>query len=265
MERFAPCASSSPYERARMSRCPYRRQAAVRTQRWATFRPTATVWRLLLIGLGAATASGCTGRASLHLLPLGHKRISTTKPLVVRITPDQCYFWVNEDRKLCVAMREWRGSFWGKPLEKEFNLSLVLDGLPSGSARDYRVTRRTARTRNRAGYSHLRAASLNGIVAVWGYGKGNLHGRFRMTAKQQSYSVLVGWGGDHHVLIVGEFTATRNQRAGKAILSRTEEGTMSRPPPRPKPTPVSGPSRKPITQPPTNTGQTRFPRLEGTS
>ncbi|MGB2988113.1 MAG: hypothetical protein WBE26_19775 [Phycisphaerae bacterium] len=185
--------------------------------------------------------TGCSGRAVVHMIPLGAKKISMTSPLVVRVSPDECYFWLNEKQDLCVAMRATNVSLIGKRFEREFVLSLVLDGPPAGSARQYRVGRRVMRARGRAGYSHTRSASLAGIVGVWDYGKGKLRGRFRLAAKQQSYSVLTGWKGDRRVLFVGEFIAAANREMGERILVRTEEDGMARPPPRGKPIPVKGP------------------------
>ena len=110
-------------------------------------------------------------------------------------------------------------------------------------ARDYRADRRTLRARGRAGYRHTRAASLTGIVGGGDYGRRRLQGRFRMTAKHQTYSILTGWRGNAAVLIVGEFTAVPDRTAGEKILSRTEERGMERLPPGPKPKRLPGARR----------------------
>ena len=177
---------------------------------------------------------GCAGHAEVNIVPLGTKRIDTTAPLVVRVSPDECYFWVNEQEELCVAMRSRSPSIFGKRFEKEFLLSLVAKGLPAGSGREYRMDRRTARVTHDAGYGHTRSTSLSGILAVWDYRRNQLRGRFRFTAKEQSYSVLSGWSGNNAVLVVGEFTAVRNEAAGRELLKRTEEGSMLRPVQEPK-------------------------------
>lgn len=125
-------------------------------------------------------------------------------------------------------MRSFSGSIFGKRFEKEFLLSLVAKELPAGGGREYRMDRRTARVRHDAGYTHRRAASVSGILAIWDYGQSQLRGRFRFTAKEQSYSVLKGWNGNNAVLLVGEFVAVCNEAVGKELLKRTEEGSMSR-------------------------------------
>ena len=190
---------------------------------------------------------GCTGQAEVNIVPLGTKRIDATAPLIVRVSPDECYFWVNDREELCVAMRSFSGSIFGKRFEKEFLLSLVAKGLPAGGGREYRMDRRTARVRHDAGYGHTRSASLSGIFAVWNYQRNQLRGRFRFTAKEQSYSVLRGWSGNNAVLLVGEFMAVYHEAAGKELLARTEEGSMSRSVEEPKPAavPASVPVRDP--------------------
>lgn len=188
---------------------------------------------------------GCAGHGSVHMIPLGPKPIKMTGPLIVPVAPKESYYWVNEQQELCVAMRTKRHSLLGARFEREFILSLVLDGLPAGSARYYRVGRRALRAKTRAGFTHTRSASLSGTAVVWDYGRASLHGRFRLTAKQQSYSVLTGWHGDRRVLFVGEFTAVADQAAGERILARTEEDGMARPPPRSKRIPIQGPPRTP--------------------
>lgn len=188
---------------------------------------------------------GCAGQGSVHMIPLGPKAIKMTGPLIVAVAPKEAYYWVNDQQELCVAMRTRTHSLFGKRFEREFVLSLVLEGLPAGSARYYGVGRRGLRAKTRAGFIHTRSASLSGTAVVWDYGRASLHGRFRLTAKQQSYSVLRGWHGDRRVLFVGEFTAVADRGSGERILASSEEDGMARPPPRGKPIPVQGPPRTP--------------------
>lgn len=201
--------------------------------------------RFLLAALCVILHAGCAGHATIHMLPMGPKPIKTTGPLVIEVAPDECYYWVNDDRDLCVAMRAHRESLFGERVSSEFVLSLVLDGVPAGSGRYYRLGRRAVRAKRSAGYTHTRSASLSGIAVVWDYGRRNLRGRFRLTAKQQSYSVLTGWRGNRRVLFIGEFAAVANQATGEWILARTEENGMARPPSRQKLTPVQRPPPAP--------------------
>ncbi len=197
-----------------------------------------------IMAVWAFLAAGCAGHASINVATLSMRNINTAGPLVRRITPDECYYWINDKKELCVAMRETRLSLLGSRLRREFVLSLVLEGLPAGSTRYYPVKRRTLRSRHKHGYAHVRSASLGGIATVWDFGRRRLHGRFRAVAKEQSYSVLNGWGSNRRVLIVGEFAGVENQRAGEKILARTEENGMERAKEPPKAKPVKGPPRK---------------------
>lgn len=197
-------------------------------------------WALWLGGLLA----GCSGHAFVSLIPTGPKPIRPTAPLIVEVFPNECYFWVNDQQKLTIAMRAHTGSLWGKRFEREFVLSILLDKPPDGPSRYYHVGRHTLRARNRAGYAHWRVASLGGAVVVWDYGKRNLRGRFRIQAKQQSYLVLTGWDNNQHVLLLGEFTAIPGPQAGQRILAQTEGEGMTRSPPSTKPIRIQGP-RKP--------------------
>lgn len=168
-------------------------------------------------------ATGCSGSASVHMIPWNTKRIPTTEPLIVNVSPQQCYYWLSDDGNIRVAMRHYRGSVLGKRFATEMVMSLVLGPPPANVSRDYRVDRTTVRSRIDGGFRHLRAGSLLGIVGVWDYGKPRLRGRFRLTVKQQSYMVLSGWAGDRRVIYIGEFTAVRNREVGEQILALSEE------------------------------------------
>ena len=174
-------------------------------------------------------ASGCRGGGIIHSIPLGTKRISTDSPLIETRRPGECYYWLDEQGRLCVALRYAQPSIFGKILSENRSTSLVFESVPADRARSYPVDRRTLRTRTDQGFTHLRGASLSGIAAVWDYRPGKpLRGRFRITATQQSFSILTGWSGDARVLWAGDFTAVPNETAGKRILAETEEGALRR-------------------------------------
>lgn len=178
---------------------------------------------LVLVG----STPGCAGRASLHTVPLNTRKLSTSEPLVHRVDPRECYYWINDAEKLCVAMRFRNRSLFGKALSRDMVLSLVLEEPPAGPARSYSATRRTLRAVDHAGFTHLRTASLAGMVTVWKERRA-LCGRFRLAVKQQSWSVLSGWSGDNRLMLVGEFHAVANCARGEALLVQTEEGAMQR-------------------------------------
>ncbi len=193
---------------------------------------------LLLFPIGCATGN------TLHIIPLNYNEVSTNYPLLIKINPDECYFWVNEEDEICIAMKKKSFSLLGEAFERELHLSLVLTGQPAGSARSYRATRKTMRNRYRHGYASSRSTSLTGIIAIWDYKKDSLHGRFRLVARQQVYSILSGWGHRQNVLFVGEFVARKNKGQGLHILTYTEEDELSRKINPTAPQPVNGPPRE---------------------
>ncbi|MCH8148748.1 MAG: hypothetical protein IH987_12250 [Planctomycetes bacterium] len=178
---------------------------------------------LVLLALG-----GCRGHGVVHLVPSGTAKISMRKPLLVEIHPTECYYWVTDENQLCIAMRQIRHSLFGVRGRREFILSMVLEGVPASVGRNYRAGRRTMRAHRHRGLSHSRLASLVGIVSVWDFDQRKLRGRFRLSTKQQTYSVLTGWGSDRRVLVIGDFTAIKDRKAGEALLARTEERGMAR-------------------------------------
>jgi len=175
---------------------------------------------------------------------LGSEWISATVPLIVEIAPDECRYWLDDDGMLRLAMRRYDRSILGRMFDFEFNGSFVLGDPPAGEARNYQIDERTFRSKTKDGYALTLLLSRTGIIGVWDYGTGELHGRFRFYARQHQYAILTGWGGERHVLVVGEFAARRNRTRGEAILQRTEEGDLKRGPERPEPVPINGPPRR---------------------
>lgn len=187
------------------------------------------------------SAAGCRGGASYTMASLNMKRVSATEKLTLEIDADECYHWVNEFGELCIALRMHDWSILGERFSRRSVASFILGDPPAATGRNYVATRRTARFVNHAGYGHTRAASLGGIVGVWGYDKPVIGGRFRFTTVQQSYSVLTGWTGKNQVLYVGEFKSVLNRSAGEAILAETEKDGMERKRPIGVPRRIQGP------------------------
>lgn len=173
-------------------------------------------------------ALGCSGRGVVHFVPLDVKQIPMTGTLIARITPDECYYWIDDAGKLCVALRQQKDSVWSPLLSHDIALSLVLGDPPAGVTRAYPAARDTLRVRSSAGVTQLRAGSMSGGAVVWDYGKRTLRGRFRITVKQQSYTVFTDWTGNSRILLIGEFTAREDRARGEEILRRTEDGGLER-------------------------------------
>lgn len=177
----------------------------------------------------SACAAGCAGQANLHIVPLGGKSFDSATPLIQKITAHKCFYWVDaESERVHLSIRAHRPSLFGPQFSREFAISLVLDGLPAGATRQYRADRISLRAKYDAGLTHQRFASLTGVALIWDYGRARLKGRFRITAKRQSYLVLTGWGGDTGVLLLGDFTAAPGRRPSERIFAATESDGMNR-------------------------------------
>jgi len=203
-------------------------------------KTAATLGCFLLTAVGA-----CAPAAKVSIAPLNLKKVRANGPLIVNFKPTACYWWVNDEQQLCIAMGLSKLTFTSWSLDKDkFALSLVFDGLPAGDARMYLLSRRTIRGKRDVGVLHTRFASVTGVAAVWGFGRKTqstiqsttqstiqstrMTGRFRFVGVQQSFFVLTGWGTPRQIFCVGEFTANFNREKGEAILAQTEEGAMAR-------------------------------------
>lgn len=188
----------------------------------------------LFVSFYSLFLSGCAAPATVHVIPLSLNRVNVNQPLMVTVEPTACYWWLNEGNELCIAMTARSGALGGPLRRREFDLSIILDGLPAGSSRAYAADFHTARGRARNGLSHTRFASWSGSVAIWDFdptGRRPLKGRLRFQGVQQSFFILTGWGKDASILVLADFTARHDAARGQAIMSRTEHGITAQSPP----------------------------------
>ncbi len=188
---------------------------------------------------------GCAGSGRISVVPANLQKISTTEPLVREWRVGRCYYWSeapgeadagdNDQRprsrktdRLCIAMEFESISLLGDYAKQQMWASFVLGGTPANVPRNYRVNSRSLRMIGRRGYGHTRWASLGGIVTVRREPNGDIRGRFRIGAKQQTFFIATGWSGNEKVLLLGEFRAVENPDAGRRILERTERDGMDR-------------------------------------
>ena len=168
------------------------------------------------------------GARSSSVRPLAIKKISDKVPLSGEFTPDRCYYWCDEESRLCIAMAFENVSLIGDYGKRSMVMSLVLGEMPAGMGRTYRVTRSTLRMISHAAPKHTRWASLSGIVGVWRDGDKNIRGRFRIFTKQQTFHIALGWRGGSRALAVGEFLAVPGEEKGRQILEDSEARGMER-------------------------------------
>ena len=181
-----------------------------------------------IAALCVAAIAGCSGSAWLSVVPLSLKTVGNDHPLEIRYTPDRCYYWIDEQDRLCIAMAFDNITLFGDYGKQSVAVSMVLDGMPAGAGRSYRATRTTLRMIAHRVPNHWRWASLAGTVSVWRNGADEFRGRFRIFAKQQSFHVALGWHGNQRAIMIGEFEAVRQPEAGRRILETTEADGMER-------------------------------------
>ncbi len=179
------------------------------------------------------------------MVPMSNATIDPASSLVVNLSASECYFWIDEPaQQLHIALTHGAPNWLSDADAPALDVSLVLDGLPANNARDYRINRRTLRGTANEDHHHVRFASQRGVAAVWFEGPTRLRGRMRVYTKHQRYNLLFGWHDSQPVLLLGEFTAIRDQQRCEAIVARTEQGGMARdlaPPDQSGPRPISGP------------------------
>jgi hypothetical protein len=179
------------------------------------------------------------------------------EPLIGSVPIHEAYYWLGEDGSLHIALRHYSRSLLNEVFDAEWLMSIVLDGLPAGSQKLYRIRAREIRMARSHRGDHRRGQSVTGIVVVEAPRGGVLKGRFHAWVRQQQFRVLTGWAPEIHrapmQVMVGEFEAVQNATRGQEILSETESEGLERPPPTPTATQPTPPVHR---QP---AGSLRFP------
>lgn len=180
---------------------------------------------LCLTVAGILPASGCTA-GSARIVDLDFKRIDESDLLIEDVQYDQGCWWTQDDQ-IRIALSHVRNA--GSVLSRErVILSFVLEGLPAEKGRDYPLDTSSLRAYVRKGVSHSRYVSARGVIRLRYGSSDSVNGRFRILARKQVFHALTGWSDAGQAVWVGEFTAYRNERRGRVILSETEEDGMER-------------------------------------
>jgi len=184
---------------------------------------------LFLALLPFTVMAGCASSASLRFSDLNFKRLDPTDPLVVDVAANSCWWWI-DGKKVCVAFNIGGTNQNGLGRHERLVFSLVLNGIPAGTEREYRFTRQALRCYRHLGSDHSRYASVKGVATVRLSAGDILSGRFRALAKKQVFHVLTNWTTVGQAFVTGEFTAQRSRERGSSILVQTEEQGMKREP-----------------------------------
>jgi hypothetical protein len=179
---------------------------------------------LALIG-GLGLLAGCNGSGRVDVAALDFQAIDPPAgpaPRFVVLDLDRCYWWADEDGRVHVALERDRPILLAGDWRFRFQLSLALDQLPAGKARDYRVNRRELRGVARFGPAQSRFTSLYGIVALYREPQDRLRGSFRMEVSRETQQLLGGWSRPSRYLMMGTFVAVPDGERGRRIAAEAE-------------------------------------------
>ena len=169
--------------------------------------------------------AGCNGSGRVDVAALDFQAIDPPEgpaPRFVELDLDRCYWWADEDGRVHVALERDRPTLLGAEWRFRFQLSLALDQLPAGKARDYRVNRRELLGVARFGPAQSRFTSLYGIVALYREPQDRLRGSFRMEVSRETQQLLGGWSRPSRYLMMGTFVAVPDAERGRRIAAEAE-------------------------------------------
>ncbi len=197
----------------------------------------------LLLACSLSLLAGCSGGGSVKLVPLMRSDLPDPEPLIQNVPISEAWYVLEPNGQLVIALRYHAGSLLGRAFDTDWEMSLVLDGLPAGSSRLYKLKGDTVRTVQTLGPDQRRARSWSGIAVLKAPEGGRLHGRFHFTIRQQQFTLLRGWCPPLYqapmLVCVGEFDAVENAARANEIRKATEAAGFDRPSP-----PQTAPAKK---------------------
>lgn len=182
----------------------------------------------LLCVVASAAVCGCAGSGSLELISLNFKSIDPPAPRGSRLKLDHCYWWQDESGQVWIAMERKQSLLPGDEFLFVFNMSLVLEKMPAGAARNYMVSDRALRAAARIGPAELRFTSEAGALALYRESGDRLRGSFRLRVARQYGTMLGGWSRPARYLMQGTFIAVPDEARGRQIAAATEESGFER-------------------------------------
>ena len=174
--------------------------------------------------------TGCRGGGRLELASLSFKSVDPPAPRVTAVKLRECYWWTDDADQVWIAVQS-RWSPWFNPkFRLELQMSLVLEKLPAGAARNYELRQRALCGRIRFGPWESRLVSQVGIAAAYRESGNRLHCSMRVQATRVTSQLLGSWGQPVPYLVLGDFTAVPDEQRGRAIALLTESGGWDRKP-----------------------------------
>ena len=184
--------------------------------------------------------AGCAGGGRMYITALDYQAIDPPAgpaPRFVQLELDRCFWWVDEQGRVAVALARDQPLALGTDWRFKFRLSLALGEPPAGHARDYAVSKRELRATVQGGPLRSRYSSVRGIVALYREANERLRGSFRLEVAREVQQMLGGWGSPSRYLMMGTFEAVRDDVRGRQIAAETETPGSEREPPATQPGP----------------------------
>lgn len=206
--------------------------------------------------LASALLAGCRGGGTAHVVPLTRTDFTDREPLIQNVPLSEAYYWVDDGGHVTVALRYHAASLLGPAFEADWQMSLVVEGLPAGSSRLYSLRPDAVRIVQTLGADQRRSRGWSGIAVLRAPEAGPLKGRFHVNVRQQQFTLLGGWSPPPYqaptMVIVGEFDAVLDADRAQAIRRETEAAGFGRTATSSRSVPsrsISGPIVPPATRP----------------
>jgi hypothetical protein len=167
--------------------------------------------------------TGCAGGGRLEFASLDFRAVDPPPPRVSPVGLQECYWWTEDDGRVQIAMQSRRTPLWNSTLRFQLQLSLTLEKLPAGPARNYTLEPRALQARVRFGPWESRFTSQTGIVALYRESGDRLRGSARVRTSRVTLQWLGGWSEPVRYLMLASFTAVPDERRGRAIAELATE------------------------------------------
>jgi hypothetical protein len=184
---------------------------------------------LLAWGALLSAAGGCAGSGRIEVASLNFNNVDPPGARFSVIKADRCYWWADEQGRVWIGLeREFQYPFLGPLGHFHFQLSLMLERLPAGRARNYTAAKRELRAVARVGPTEMRFASLSGIAALYRESGNRMRGSMRLLVSREVSRLLGGWSRPTRYLLLGTFIAVHDPVRGRRIAEATESSGWQR-------------------------------------
>src|SRR5262245_1696626 len=183
-----------------------------------------------LAAISFVALSGCAGSAELQFVSTNLTSINPPPPIVYRFDPQRCYWWLEDDGSMNIAMQFDNVSVLSEIGKLRLQVSLSLDAPPAGSGKDYPIGPQNLRGRFDTPLAQARLISTSGVVAISKAGNERYRGSFRMLLQQfpgiSLFTLAPQRPGSY--LMFGKFEAVHDAERGRAIRDATEADGWTR-------------------------------------